>query len=304
MCCSGGVVAMEASIFTQVLLPIAIALIMFGMGLSLTVGDFTRLTKAPISIGAGVLGQIILMPLIALGICALFELDAPLAVGLMILAACPGGTMSNVFSQLAKANLALSVSLTAISTFICVFSTPFIIEFAVVNFAGDAVVEFSLLETAIGLFVVTLVPVIFGIVVRQQFSTLALIAEVYFRRFSLIFMVAMIMALIIKERDLLASSFEQVFFACLALNLISIFMGLLLAKMFSLSFIDAITLAIEVGIQNATLAILIAISFLNRPEYAVSAGVYGLAMYIGPLVLVVWAKSKRKNLEITRTAVH
>jgi BASS family bile acid:Na+ symporter len=287
---------MEASVFTQALLPIAIALIMFGMGLSLTIRDFTRLGKTPISIGAGLLGQIILMPLVALGICSLFELDAPLAVGLMILAACPGGTTSNVFSQLAKANLALSVSLTAIATFICVFSTPFIIQFAVTYFAGDKVVEFSLLETAIGLFVVTLVPVIIGIFIRQRFENFALKAEVYFRRFSLVFMIAMIIALVIKERNLLVSSFEQVFFACLALNLISIIIGLLLAKTFSLSFIDAITLAIEVGIQNATLAILIAITFLNAPEFAVSAGVYGLAMYIGPLFLVIWAKSKRKKL--------
>lgn len=286
---------MEASIFTQVLLPLAIALIMFGMGLSLTIQDFTRLGKAPLAIGAGLLGQIILMPLVALGICSIFDLDAPLAVGLMILAACPGGTMSNVFSQLAKANLALSVSLTAISTFICVFSTPFIIQFAVDNFAGEQVVEFSLLQTAIGLFIVTLVPVFIGIGIRHRFTEGALKAEVYFRRFSLVFMVAMIIALVIKERELLLTSFDQVFFACLALNLISIVMGLLLAKTFSLSFIDAITLAIEVGIQNATLAILIAISFLNAPEFAVSAGVYGLAMYIGPMCLVIWAKSQRKK---------
>lgn len=286
---------MNGSIFTEVLLPLALAFIMFGMGLSLTLQDFTRLWKTPISVGAGLLGQIILMPLVALGICVLFELDAPLAVGLMILAACPGGTMSNVFSQLAKANLALSVSLTAISTFICVFSTPFIIQFAVNNFAGDQVVEFSLLQTAIGLFVVTLVPVIIGISIRHSFESWATKAEVYFRRFSLIFMIAMITALVIKERALLASSFDQVFFACLALNLVTIVMGLLIAKTFSLSFIDAMTLAIEVGIQNATLAILIAISFLNAPEFAVSAGVYGLAMYIGPTILIFWAKSKRKN---------
>ena len=289
---------MEASIFTQVLLPIAIALIMFGMGLSLTLGDFTRLGQAPMAISAGLLGQILLMPLVALGICSLFELDAPLAVGLMILAACPGGTMSNVCSQLAKANLALSVSLTAISTLICVFSTPFIIQFAVVNFSGEQAVDFSLLETAIGLFVVTLIPVIIGISIRHYFTKWASSAEVYFRRFSLFFMIAMILALVIKERDLLVSSFDQVFFACLALNLISIVMGLLLAKMFSLSFIDAVTLAIEVGIQNATLAILIAISFLNAPEFAVSSGIYGLAMYIAPLILVLWAKSKRKKQEI------
>lgn len=286
---------MSASIFTEVLLPLALAFIMFGMGLSLTIQDFTRLWKTPIAIGAGLLGQIILMPLIAFSICVLFELDAALAVGLMILAACPGGTLSNVFSQLAKANLALSVSLTAISTFICVFSTPFIIQFAVNNFSGDKIIAFSILETAIGLFVVTLVPVIIGISIRHKFTLWAEKAEVYFRRFSLFFMVAMIIALVIKERALLISSFEQVFFACLALNLITVMLGLLMAKIFSLSLTDALTLAIEVGIQNATLAILIAISFLHAPEFAVSAGVYGLAMYIGPAILILWAKSKRKN---------
>ena len=286
---------MSASIFTEVLLPLALAFIMFGMGLSLTIQDFTRLWKTPIAIGAGLLGQIILMPLIAFSICVLFELDAALAVGLMILAACPGGTLSNVFSQLAKANLALSVSLTAISTFICVFSTPFIIQFAVNYFSGDKIIAFSILETAIGLFVVTLVPVIIGISIRHKFTLWAEKAEVYFRRFSLFFMVAMIIALVIKERALLISSFEQVFFACLALNLITVMLGLLMAKIFSLSLTDALTLAIEVGIQNATLAILIAISFLHAPEFAVSAGVYGLAMYIGPAILILWAKSKRKN---------
>ena len=286
---------MNASIFTEVLLPLALAFIMFGMGLGLTIKDFTRLWKTPIAVGAGLLGQIILMPLIAFIICVLFELDAALAVGLMILAACPGGTMSNVFSQLAKANLALSVSLTAISTFICVFSTPFIIQFAVNSFSGDKIIAFSLLETAIGLFVVTLVPVIIGISIRHYCKLWAEKSEVYFRRFSLFFMVAMIIALVIKERSLLISSFEQVFFACLALNFLTVLMGLLMAKMCSLSFTDALTLAIEVGIQNATLAILIAISFLDAPEFAVSAGVYGLAMFIGPVILILGVKLKRKN---------
>jgi len=289
---------MNASILTEILLPLALALIMFGMGLSLTIQDFTRLWKTPLSIGVGLVGQILLMPLVALGICALFNLDAPLAVGLMILAACPGGTMSNVISQLARANLALSVSLTAISTFVCVFSTPFIIQFAINNFAGESGVTFSLLNTAIGLFVVTLVPVMMGIAVRCYQEKWALTAEVFFRRFSLAFMILMIIALVIKERALLVSSFEQVFFACLALNLFSIIMGLLLAKTFSLNFIDSITLSIEVGIQNATLAILIAISFLDAPEYAISAGVYGLAMYLGPLLLVMWEKKERKKHEL------
>jgi len=286
---------MEATLFTQVLLPLAIAFIMFGMGLSLTIQDFTRLGKAPIAIGAGLIGQLLLMPLAAFAICQVFSLDTSLAIGIMILAACPGGTMSNVMSQLAKANLALSVSLTAISTCICVFSTPFIIQFAVEYFAGEQAATFSLLETAIGLFIVTLVPVMIGVLCRHRFSAWAIKSELFFRRFSLGFMVMMIIAIVIQERSALASSFEQVFFACLALNLVSMLMGIIMAKVFKLSLIDTTTLAIEVGIQNATLAILIAISFLNSPALAVSAGVYGLAMYIGPLLLILWSKFFAKH---------
>ncbi|WP_440877117.1 bile acid:sodium symporter family protein [Thalassotalea sp. PLHSN55] len=286
---------MSANIFTEILLPLALALIMFGMGLSLSKQDFTRLWQTPKPIIIGLIGQIILLPLLAVSIALLFNLSAPLAIGLLILAACPGGTMSNVISQLAKANLALSVSLTAISTLVCVVTTPMIIQYAVTHFAGAQAPSFSLTETAIGLFVITLVPVQLGILVKHYCPNWAMNIEVYFRRFSLVFMIAMIVLLMVQERELLLSSFEQVFFASLALNVVSLLMGLALAKLGSLAFREAITLAIEVGIQNATLAILIAVSFLKSPEYAVSAGVYGVAMYIGPLILVLWAKKYRPS---------
>lgn len=284
---------MNASLFTEVLLPLALAFIMFGMGLSLTKQDFGRLWQTPKAIFVGLVGQIILLPLLALAIVLVFDLSAPLAIGLMILSACPGGTTSNLISQLARANLALSVSLTALSTLICVFSTPFIIQFSVQHFAGDQAPDFSLLESSLGLFFITLLPVLIGISIRGHFTAWAAKVEVYFRRFSMVFMLAMIAGLMFKERALLASSFEQVFLASLALNILSLAMGILLAKMSALSFKDAITLAIEVGIQNATLAMLIAISFLQSPDFAIAAGVYGLTMYLGPLLLVGWSKVYR-----------
>ena len=286
---------MNASIFTELLLPLAIAVIMFGMGLGLTVQDFERLFKTPRAIFAGLLGQILLMPLLAWGICVAFDLPASLAVGLMILAACPGGTMSNLISQIAKANLALSVSLTAISTLICVFTTPLLIQFAMEHFAGADAVEFSIAKTAFGLCAITLLPVGIGMLIRRREARWAKRSEPKFRRFSLIFMLCIIVSLMIKERELLVNSFGQVFFACLALNLLSMLMGLLIAKVFSQSTVNAITLSIEVGVQNATLALLIAISFLDAPQFAVSAGMYGLAMYVGPLFLLVWGKWFRRD---------
>ncbi|MBG9995618.1 bile acid:sodium symporter family protein [Pseudoalteromonas sp. NZS127_1] len=286
---------MNASILTEVILPLALALIMFGMGLGLTTNDFTRLFKSPLAIVMGLIGQLVAMPLLALGLCYLLNLPTPIAIGLMILAACPGGTMSNVLSQLAKANLALSVSLTAASTAISIITTPFIIGFAMSQFAPADDATFSILITSLGLFFITLVPVAIGIWLRHFKSDFAIKAEPFFRRFSLFFMLMMIAALVIKERDLLVSSFNDVFWACIALNIGSMVVGWLIAKCSKLNLTDSLTLSIEVGIQNASLAILIAISFLNKPEYAVTGGVYGLAMFIGPLLLIGGLKLKNKR---------
>ena len=286
---------MNASILTEVILPLALALIMFGMGLGLTTNDFTRLFKSPLAIVMGLIGQLVAMPLLALGLCYLLNLPTPIAIGLMILAACPGGTMSNVVSQLAKANLALSVSLTAASTAISIITTPFIIGFAMSQFAPADDATFSILTTSLGLFFITLVPVAIGIWLRHFKSDFAIKAEPFFRRFSLFFMLMMIAALVIKERDLLVSSFNNVFWACIALNIGSMVVGWLIAKCSKLNLTDSLTLSIEVGIQNASLAILIAISFLNKPEYAVTGGVYGLAMFIGPLLLIGGLKLKNKR---------
>jgi len=285
---------MSASIFTDILLPFALALIMFGMGLGLTIKDFSRLFTAPEPIFVGLLGQLLLMPLLALGLCYGFGLSPELAIGMMILAACPGGTMSNLISQLARANLALSVSLTSICTIVCVFTTPWLIHFSIQLFAMENPPEFSLLETSIGLIVITLLPVTIGITIKHKYESFADKYEVYFRRFSLIFMILMIIGIIIKEKGILASSFQQVFGASLSLNLISITLGVAIAKLTQLNHRDAITLGIEVGIQNAAMALLIAVTFLNEPAYAITAGVYGLTMYIGPALLVWWSKLVNK----------
>jgi len=293
---------MEASIFTEVMLPLALASIMFGMGLSLTIEDFTRLWKTPKPIVLGLIGQLILLPLLALVIGLLLELSTPLLIGLIILAACPGGTTSNLFSQLARANLALSVSLTAISTIICVFSTPFIIQYAVTTLAGESAPQFSLLNTAIGLFAITLIPVIIGITLRHFQTQWALRSEGYFRKFSLMFMIIMIVIITIEEHQLLWDSLGTTFVATFLLSISSMSMGLILARIFSLSYRDAMTLAIKVGIQNGTLAILITLSFLNEPTYSVIIGMYSLVMYLGPIILITVSKWWNKQKDSTTTS--
>jgi BASS family bile acid:Na+ symporter len=283
----------QASVLTEVLLPLALAFVMFGMGLTLTVSDFRRLLKAPKAILTGFVGQIVLLPLLTFAICLAFELPPYIAVGIMVLAACPGGTTSNLISHIAKANLALSVSLTAISTIACVFTTPFIIQFAIDYFVKENAPAFSVVETVLGLIGVSILPVVIGMIIRRLFTGFATKTETFFRQFSMYFMLAMIVGVLVSERDNLATSFESAFLVCLTLNLSSVLMGIILAKVSAASFKDSLTLAIEIGVQNAALAMLICITFLKAPDYAIAPGVYGIAMYIGPALLAIWAKRKR-----------
>ena len=281
---------MESSFLTSIMLPALLAIIMFGMGLSLTLRDFVRLWQIPRPVLVGLFGQLLVLPMLAYALALGFALTPPLAIGLMILAACPGGTMSNVISHLARANLALSVSLTAITTVVCVFTTPLIIQFALNRFGENNATTFSLAGTAVGLFLLTLMPVVTGIAVRRYFEDWAKRTEIFFRRFSALFMVLMITAILIQERDILADSFADMFSATITLNLLAITIGILLAAIFRLPMRDSITLGIEVGIQNASMAILIAVTFLQTPVYATAAGVYGITMYIGAIALVLMAK--------------
>ena len=288
---------MEGSFLTQVGLPAVLAFIMFGLGLSLTVDDFVRLRQTPKAVIAGLIGQLLWMPLVALGIALFFDLEPTLAVGMMILAACPGGTTSNIISHVARANLALSITLTAIATLVCVFTTPVLIALSVDYFAKDMATEFSLAGTTLGLMFISLFPVALGLFLRHKFPNAAMRREAFFRHLSSGFMVLMIIAVVIQEWNVLVSSFKEVFWATLFLNLVTIASGVIIGKVVSLSDRDCVTLGIEVGIQNASMAILIAVTFLSQPAFAVSAGVYGLTMYLGAGALLVYARGMRHSTD-------
>lgn len=284
---------MTESYLTQYIAPLVLAFIMFGMGLSLTRNDFQQLWRAPLPIVVGLFGQMMLLPALAYALAIMFDLAPNLAIGIMILAACPGGTSSNIISQLARANLALSVSLTAISSLICVLTTPLIIQFAIMQFGQQEEQSFSLLTTTLGLIFITLIPVIIGIIIRHYFTEKALRCEPFFRHLASAFLLLMIVAIVIQERDTLTSSFAAVFSSALTLNLLAIMTGIGLGLLFKFTPRDSITLGIEVGVQNSAMAILIAITFLQRADYAVAPGVYGVTMYIGALLLVLLAKKYR-----------
>ncbi|MCL6416974.1 bile acid:sodium symporter [Aestuariirhabdus sp. Z084] len=281
---------MQATLLTEILLPLALAIIMFGMGLTLTLSDFTQLWRKPKVIIIGLIGQILLLPCLVLLLLSLFQLPPAMAIGLVIVAACPGGTTSNIISHIAKANLALSVSLTALSTLICIVTTPLLIGFAMQWFDPTLGTDFSVLETTLGLLLITLLPVGAGMAVRHRSVHFALKSEAFFSRFSSLFLLLMIVLIIIQEWDSLLQSLATLLPVTVLLTLAASFMGYGLGWLFNENRTNALTLGIEVGIQNATLAILIALTFLEKTELATAAGVYGLVMYLGAFALVLFTR--------------
>lgn len=282
---------METTVFTVVVLPLLLALIMFGMGLSLQVHNFIRLAKMPKAVFVGLFGQMLLLPMTAFAIAVYFHVPEDIAIGLMILAACPGGTSSNLFTHIARANLALSISLTAINTTICVITTPLIIAFAIDYFATGEPIQFSLIGTSLGLILITLVPVVIGMLVRAKHSVLAAKLEPVFRHGSILFMVLIIGKIIYDESDLIIEAWPDMYVLTVGLNLFASALGIFLAKLFFLDSQDGVTLGIEIGTQNGTLAILIALTFMEVPAYAIVAGVYGVAMYLGAVLVLAYGKT-------------
>ena len=278
---------MEASFFTQVLLPASLALIMFGMGLSLTIADFKRLLNTPRAVSMGLFGQMICLPLMAFLLCLAFSVEPHIAIGLMVLAACPGGTSSNLLSHIGRANLALSVSLTAITTVICVVSTPWLIKFSVDYFTILPGEPFSLLNTSLSLLVITLIPIVIGMSVRHFALNFANRTEAFFRHLSTLFLITMIILISIDEKEMIMNSFPDVFILTFTLNILATVVGVIIARLGRLNDNDAVTLGIEIGTQNATMSILISVSFLNNSEYAIASGVYGVTMYIGAFILII-----------------
>lgn len=289
---------MEATIFTQILLPLSLATIMFGMGMTLTMADFKRLLETPKPVSLGLLGQLVCLPLIAFALALIFDLEPHIAIGLMILAACPGGTSSNLLSHIGRANIALSVTLTAITSVVCIVSTPWLIRFAVDYFSVTPDESFSLLSTSLSLLVITLIPIGVGMLVRRFALNFAVRSETFFKHLSTIFLFSMIAIIAYKEREVLANSFPDIFIVTLTLNFLATAVGVIIARAGRLDDKDTLTIGIEVGTQNATMAILIAVTFLGQSEYSIAGAVYGVGMYIGAFGLILLRK--RDTLGFTK----
>jgi BASS family bile acid:Na+ symporter len=280
---------MQSSVLTELFLPFSLAVIMFGMGLSLRVEDFKRILIYPKAVGIGLLNQLVLLPIIAFGIAKVFSLPPELAVGLMILAVCPGGATSNLITHLAKGDSALSITLTAFSSLITVFSIPFLVNFSISYFIpGGEAKQLEVVGTVVSVLFITLIPVALGMITLAKAPGLAEKWDQPFRKISIVFFVVIVGAAILKERENLVQYFIEAGPAALALNLSTLALSFAMAKWTGLPFRQGLTIAIESGIQNGTLGITIAATLLVNSVMSIPSAIYSLLMFGTAALVILW----------------
>jgi BASS family bile acid:Na+ symporter len=275
---------------STLILALSLVIIMLGMGLSLTIADFKRVFYTPKAMLVGLTSQLVLLPLIGFLLISIFTLKSEIAIGVIILAACPGGPTSNLISHLAKGDTALSVSLTAISSFITLLTIPFIINLGLKTVLGqETSIQLNTLQTVLQVFVIVILPVTIGMWIRAKKMSFAKRMEGPVRTASAIVFVLVLVGVIIKERANMVDYIQQAGYVTLVLNVLTMMVGFLLARVFRLSFKEGISISIESGIQNGTLAITIATVLLANTSYAVAAAVYSLIMFVTGALIIFWS---------------
>ena len=273
-----------------VLLFIALGLVMFGLGLSLTVGDFTRLLRHPRAVVLALVLQVLVLPAACYALIALLGVAPLYAVGLMLLAASPGGVSANLFSHLFGGNVAMNISLTAINTVLSIISLPLITNWAINTFAHTGQVVPLQFGKVVEVIVIVLVPVVLGMWVHRRVPSFSARMEKPMKTFSAVVLAAFALIAMAKEWSALVESFAGIGPAVLLFNAISLASGYYLSRAAGLDKSMATAISFEIGIHNSTLAIFIALSVLNNFQLALPAAIYSVSMYLmatlfGTLVL-------------------
>ena len=280
---------MQADLLTKVILPLSLFFIMFGIGISLKPVDFKNIIKFPKAVAIGIFAQMILLPMIAFTIAVILNLPAEIAVGLIIIALAPGGVTSNMYSYLFKGDVSLSVSLTVLVSFITPLTMPLIAVLSMKYFMGSYT-DFSLpiVKTSIQLLLITIVPVVLGMLFLWRWQKLAKRIETLLKWFSIIILFLIIALITLKNADNITGFFAQAGLATLLLNLISLILGYQLAKLSKLSQAQAITIGFEVGIQNGTLALVVAGTLIGNNVMMIPTITYSLIMFASGGIFGWW----------------
>ena len=274
-------------IVTDVILPLSLAFIMFSLGLGLSLSDFTRVFFKPRDFLIGLFFQIIVLPIVAIILVLFWPLSPELAIGVMILAAAPGGVTSNVLTSYAKGNIALSISLTAINSILCVITVPIILitSLSILGY-GNLNEEQSLFSVALQMFLIVTIPVILGVLLSSLLSSFEKLAK----NISIVLFVLVLFGAIISQRENVVSYFAQAGLIMLILNIIMMIIVYLLSRPFKASKETFRCWLMEVGLQNGTLAIVVANTFFASTVYLIPAAIYSLIMYATALPLIYFLR--------------
>lgn len=287
--------APQSSALTTVFLPVALAIIMLGLGLSLTISDFKRVVLYPKAIIIGLVCQVIILPFICFFIAKIFNLPPVLAVGLMLLAASPGGPTANLYSHLAKGDVALNITLTAVNSLLTLFTLPFIVNFSV-NYFMEADMAIPMqLKKIIEVFLIVLIPVSIGMFINAKSPSISQKLNKPVKILSAVFLVLIIVAAVMKEKANIADYFQQVGIPALIFNLMSMLMGFYVPQLFKIDKKQSIAIGMEIGIHNGTLAIYIAMNVLANSAMSIPPAIYSLIMFITAAIFGYIINKNEKN---------
>lgn len=276
---------MQGEIFTSLLMPASLAFIMFSLGLGLTPGDFGHIIRQPRALLVGVFCHFVLLPLACFGLVKLTGITGVFAVGFMILASCPTGTTSNVLTYIARGDVALALSFTAVASVLTIFTLPLIVSFSLEHFAGTSqTVSVPAGAMMVQVFMMMALPVAAGMIVRQRVNAWALRMESRATKIATALFLLIIIGAAVRNWPLLRDNFSTLAPLAIWLNLTMLLCGFLIARAVHLPWRQSVTLGIESAVQNSSLAMVIAGSVLRQEAMVVPGAIYGVLMYAGGLV--------------------
>lgn len=270
---------MQASLLTTVVMPLALGVIMLGLGLSLTLEDFRRVAQYPRAVSIALVSQMILLPAVCFGLAIAFQMPPELAVGLMLLSASPGGPTANLYSHLSNGDVALNITLTAVNSLLTLFSLPFIVNLSLEYFMDSGEYLPMQFRKVMEVFVIVLVPVTLGMIIKSKAPSFAARMDKPVKILSALFLALVIALITINERNTLVKYFLQLGGPVLVFNVLSMVVGYQLPRVFRVEKKQAIAIGMEIGLHNGTLAIYIALNVMHNPAMALPPGMYGLLMF-------------------------
>ena len=271
--------------------PLALALIMLALGLGLTVQDFLRVAKQPKDFLVGLICQLILLPFIAFLFLKIFNLPTEIALGVMIIAAAPGGVTSNVLTKFANGDVALSISLTAIISLISIFSVPFIVfKSADLLKVSEISNEISMIGISMKMFLVVTMPVIIGMLIRKFATNFVTSRSKLIERFSVLLFVIVFAAIWIEEWENILSYIQQAGLITLVLNITMMIIGYYVAKLLTSGIEQRKSISLECGLQNGTLAVFVSSQLFNDVTYLIPTATYAIIMFLTSLIFVFFVR--------------